>query len=656
MSTPTPSPGRGRRAGHNSRAPPPEPAVHTDLDLHLFNEGTHFRLYEKLGAHPAGPRASDGVRFAVWAPNAESVSVIGEWNDWTPGTDALRPRGASGIYEGVVRSARQGELYKYRIHSRLNDYAVDKADPFAFRSEMPPGTASYVWDPRHRWQDAEWMSSRGARSDRDAPVAIYELHLGSWRRVPEDENRSLSYREIARPLIDHVTGLGFTHVEFLPLAEHAFYGSWGYEPTGLFAPTARYGEPEGLMELIDALHRAGIGVILDWVPAHFPADGHSLSYFDGTHLYEHADPRRGWHPDWHTMLFNYGRHEVRAFLGSSAVHWLDRYHADGLRVDGVASMLYLDYSRPPGEWLPNEQGGRENLDAIRFLRWLNETVYARCPGVQTIAEESTAWPSVSRPTTMGGLGFGYKWDMGWMHDTLEYFRHDPIHRAYHQDELAFRMVYAFSENFVLPLSHDEVVYGKGSLLGRMPGDDWQRFANLRLLFGYQFAQPGKKLLFMGDEFATGREWNHDASLDWHLVREPRHAAMLEWVRALLRAYRQCPALYERDTEPSGFEWVDHSDHAQSVLSFLRFGRDRGRPALAVFNFTPVPRPAYRIGVPIAGRWTLLENSDRLEYGGSGAGTTEPTSTENVPWHGRPHSLCLNLPPLGVLLLQAPEDR
>ncbi|MGI0070668.1 MAG: 1,4-alpha-glucan branching protein GlgB [Thermoplasmata archaeon] len=626
----------------------------TDLDVYLFNEGTHFRLYDKLGAHPAGATSPDGTRFAVWAPNAEAVSVIGECNDWTAGVDGLESRGSSGVFEGVVPAARSGQKYKYRIRSRLGDYEVDKADPFAFRTEVPPATSSYIWEPSHPWQDAEWMAQRESRSDRAAPISIYEVHLGSWRRVPEEENRSLTYREIAGPLIDHVTDLGFTHVEFLPLAEHAFYGSWGYEPTAFFAPTARYGEPGGLMELIDALHRAGIGVILDWVPSHFPSDGHSLSYFDGTHLYEHDDPRKGWHPEWHTMLFNYGRNEVRAFLGSSAVFWLDRYHADGLRVDGVASMLYLDYSRRPGEWLPNEHGGRENLEALRFLRWLNEVVYGSTPGTQTFAEESTAWPNVSRPTSMQGLGFGYKWDMGWMHDTLEYFRRDPIHRPYHQDELTFRMVYAYTENFVLALSHDEVVYGKGSLLARMPGDPWQRLANLRLLYAYQAAQPGKKLVFMGGEFAQEREWNHDASLDWHLAHEPSHAGICAWVRALNRMYRATPALYEGDTEPFGFEWVDHADHQQSVLSFLRRPADGRRSVLAVFNFTPVPRDAYRLGVPVEGSWSLLENSDRLEYGGSGAGTITAVVTETTGAHGRPYSLSLSLPPLGALFLQAPR--
>ncbi len=632
-----------------AREAPPSPI--TDLDLHLFNEGTHYRLYEKLGSHPAGVRASEGTRFAVWAPNADAVSVIGEFNGWAPGADPLGPRGSSGIFEGVVSEALPGTLYKYHIRSRSHAYEVDKADPFAFRTEVPPATASIVWDPQYAWSDDTWLAGRGERLGRDAPVSIYEVHLGSWRRMPEEGNRHLTYAEIAGPLIDHVTDVGFTHVEFLPLAEHPFFGSWGYEPTGFFAPTARYGAPEGLMELVDRLHEAGVGVILDWVPSHFPSDGHSLSYFDGTHLYEHEDARRGWHPDWHTMLFNYARHEVRAFLGSSAAFWLDRYHADGLRVDGVASMLYLDYSRRPGEWLPNERGGRENLDAIRFLRWLNETVYASTPGVETFAEESTAWPNVSRPTTMDGLGFGYKWDMGWMHDTLEYFRRDPIHRRHHQSELTFRAVYAFEENFVLPLSHDEVVYGKGSLLDRMPGDLWQRFANLRLLLAYQTATPGKKLLFMGGEFGQWNEWNHDQSLDWHLLNEPSHVAFLGCVRSLQHLYRSTPSLFERDTDPRGFEWIDFGDAAQSVLSFVRWGKEGSRPVVAVFNFTPVPRESYRIGVPRSGTWVTRENTDDLEFGGSGAGTVGEVRTQEISMHGRPASVSLNLPPLGALFLE-----
>ena len=648
----SPSPGTRSRP-RNARRPAPSGTIPSDLDVYLFNEGRHLRLYEKLGAHLAGRRRSDGTSFAVWAPNADRVSVIGDFNDWAPGSSALEPLASSGIFVGTVPSAHTGDRYKYRVHSRVNGYEVDKADPFAFGTEVPPATASVVRDLDYRWGDDAWCAGRGERLDRSAPVSIYEVHLGSWRRVPEEGNRPLTYREIARPLADHANAMGFSHVEFLPLTEHAFYGSWGYEPTGYFAPSARFGEPQGLMELVDTLHRAGVGVILDWVPSHFPSDEHSLGYFDGTHLYEHADWRRGWHPDWHTLLFNYGRNEVRAFLASSAAFWLDRYHFDGLRIDGVASMLYLDYSRRPGEWLPNEQGGRENLEAIRFLQWLNESVYATFPGTQTIAEESTAWPSVSRPTSAGGLGFGYKWDMGWMHDTLEYLRRDPVHRRFHQDELTFRMIYAFHENFVLPLSHDEVVYGKGSLLSRMPGDPWQKFANLRFLLGYQFAQPGKKLLFMGSEFAQWREWNHDESLDWHLAQVPSHAGITAWVRELNRLYREVPALHERDCEADGFEWVDHSDHDQSVFSFLRRDADGRGCVLAVFNATPVPRAPYRIGVPVGGTWSLLANSDRTEYGGSGSGTSGPVEADEVPAHGRPFSLSLALPPLGALWLRAP---
>ncbi|MFZ1022934.1 MAG: 1,4-alpha-glucan branching protein GlgB [Thermoplasmata archaeon] len=623
----------------------------SDLDVYLFNEGTHLRLYERMGAHPAGDAPSDGTYFAVWAPNAERVSVIGEFNGWTPGADPLEVRGSSGIFEGTVPSARRGALYKYRIDSRYAGYRVDKADPFGFLHEQPPGTASRVWDLEYEWNDARWMAERGERFQLEAPVSIYEVHLGSWRRVPEEKDRSLTFREAAPLLAEYVPRMGFTHVEFLPLMEHPFYGSWGYEPIGLFAPTARYGTPQDLMELVNTLHRAGVGVIFDWVPSHFPRDEHGLAYFDGTHLFEHADPRRGYHPDWNTFLYNYGRHEIRSFLGSSASFWLDQYHGDGIRVDGVASMLYLDYSRAPGEWIANNEGGRENLDAIRFLRWLNESLYRQFPGTQTVAEESTAWPMVSRPTTMGGLGFGYKWDMGWMHDSLAYFGQDPIHRRWHHGELTFRMIYAYHENFILPLSHDEVVYGKGSLLQKMPGDLWQRLANLRLLYGYMYALPGKKLLFMGDEFGQEREWNHDQSLDWHLVGTPQHAGVQAWVRRLNEIYRSTPALYERDYDPNGFAWVEPNDANQSVLSLARRGADPQDPVLVVLNFTPVPRSAFRIGAPLPGSWEILANSDATEFGGSGAGTSGRVDSTQTPLHGWPQSVVLDLPPLGVLLLR-----
>ncbi|MCI0484848.1 MAG: 1,4-alpha-glucan branching protein GlgB, partial [candidate division NC10 bacterium] len=565
----------------------------SDDDLYLFNEGNHFRLYEKLGAHPMTVDGTGGTYFAVWAPDAERVCVAGSFNDWDKASHALRPRGTSGIWEGFVPGVGKGTLYKYHIGSRFNGYRVDKADPFALFNEIPPKTASIVWDTEYTWGDEEWMAVRRRRNALDAPISIYEVHVGSWRRVPEEGNRSLSYRELAPQLAEYVAQTGFTHVEFLPVMDHPFFGSWGYQTTGYFAPSGNYGTPQDLMYLIDCLHRHGIGVILDWVPSHFPADEHGLGYFDGTHLYEHADPRQGVHPDWNTLVFNYGRKEVQSFLLSSALFWLDRYHADGLRVDAVASMLYLDYSRREGEWIPNLYGGRENLEAISFLRRFNEEVYKSQPDVQTIAEESTAWPMVSRPTHVGGLGFGLKWDMGWMHDTLQYMALDPIFRKYHHNKLTFRMLYAFHENFVLPLSHDEVVYGKGSLLGKMSGDDWQKFANLRLLFGYMFAQAAKKLLFMGGEFGQWREWAHDDSLQWDVLPYPPHAGLRRWVADLNRFYRSEPALYELDCDPAGFEWIDCNDAESSVISLIRKGRSTDDIVLVTCNFTSVPRHAYR---------------------------------------------------------------
>ncbi len=620
-------------------------------DLHFFNEGTHDRLYEKLGAHLLDVGGVAGTYFAVWAPNARWVSVIGDFNRWDPAAHPLRPRDQSGIWEGFIPGVRAGTRYKYHIVSRHGDYRVDKADPLAFATEPPPRTASLVWDLRYAWGDAEWMTQRARRDSLSAPMAIYEVHLGSWMRAPEEGHRWLTYRELAPRLAEYVRRMGFTHVEFLPVMEHPFYGSWGYQITGYFAPTARYGTPQDLMFLIDFLHQEGVGVILDWVPSHFPTDEHGLGFFDGTHLYEHADPRRGVHPDWNSYIFNYGRHEVRSFLLSSARFWLERYHADGLRVDAVASMLYLDYSRKEGEWIPNIYGGRENLEAIAFLRRLNEMVYGQIPGVQTIAEESTAWPMVSRPTYLGGLGFGMKWDMGWMHDTLEYMCRDPIHRKYHHSQLTFRMLYAFSENFVLPLSHDEVVHGKGSLWGKMPGDAWQRAANLRLLLGYMYAQPGKKLLFMGGEFGQQREWTHQESLDWHLLADPRHAGLQRWVEDLNALYRRTPALHELDFDPSGFEWVDANDSEQSTLSFLRRGRSTEELILVVCNFTPVPRSGFLVGVPRAGRWEEVLNSDATAYGGSNLGNLGGVAAVPRPFHGRPYSLELTLPPLAVLFLR-----
>jgi 1,4-alpha-glucan branching enzyme len=619
-----------------------------DQDLFLFNEGSHYRIYDKLGAHCAQVNGEPGVYFAVWAPAGRDVFVIGDFNGWHR-THHLAPRGSSGIWEGFIPGLRKGDLYKFHIASHHHGYHIDKADPVGFYHEKPPRTASHVWDLAYEWGDHEWMRERHRRISLSAPQAIYEVHLGSWMRAPED-NRPLSYRELAPRLADYVARLNFTHVEFLPVMEHPFYGSWGYQTTGYFAPTARYGAPQDFMYLVDYLHQHGIGVILDWVPSHFPADGHGLAYFDGTHLFEHADSRQGFHPDWKTHIFNYGRNEVRSFLMSSAMFWLEKYHADGLRVDAVASMLYLDYSRSHGDWIPNRYGGRENLEAIDFLRRFNEEAYKEHPDIQTIAEESTAWPMVSRPTYLGGLGFGMKWDMGWMHDTLVYFSHDPIHRSYHHNLLTFRMLYGFMENFVLPLSHDEVVHGKGSLLAKMPGDDWQKFANLRLLFGYMYAQPGKKLLFMGGEIGQWREWAHDTGLDWGLLQWPMHRGLQFWVEMLNRLYRSEVALHELDCVPEGFEWVDCNDSAASTISLLR--KDKaGTTVLGVFNFTPVPRIGYQVGVPAGGYWRELLNSDGKEYGGSGMGNSGGVQAVENPVHGRPYSLVLTLPPLAALFLK-----
>jgi 1,4-alpha-glucan branching enzyme len=614
-------------------------------DVYLFAEGTHGRLAEKLGAHP-GP---DGASFAVWAPNAEYVSVAGDFNGWDPEAHALEPVWSSGIWAGHVDDARSGQVYKFHIRSRHAGYRVDKADPFAFHAETPPKTGSVVWDLAYEWGDGEWLHGRGDRNSLAAPTSIYEVHLGSWRRGPD--GGWLGYRDVAEPLATHALELGFTHVELLPVMEHPFYGSWGYQTTGYFAPTGRFGTPQDLMFLIDHLHQRGLGVILDWVPSHFPADEHGLAFFDGTHLYEHADPRRGYHPDWHTLIFNYGRNEVRSFLLSSADHWLRAYHADGLRVDAVASMLYLDYSREEGQWIPNEQGGRENLHAVSFLRRLNEDVYREHPGVQTMAEESTAWPMVSRPTDVGGLGFGLKWDMGWMHDTLKHFHREPIHRKYHHGELTFRQVYAYSENFVLPLSHDEVVHGKGSLLGKMPGDEWQRFANLRLLLGYMWAQAGKKLLFMGDELGQPGEWDHDASVEWDLRIEPRHEGVLRWVRDLNGLYRSEPALHAFDVDPRGFEWIDATDAQGGALTFLRRGPGADDTIAVALNLTPTPHERYRIGLPAGGVWHESLNSDAAVYGGSGLGNLGRVEAEAVPWHGRAHSARIVLPPLAAVFLR-----
>jgi 1,4-alpha-glucan branching enzyme len=623
----------------------------TAEDFYLFNEGSHYRIYEKLGAHAVESKGTKGTVFGVWAPNARQVSVIGDFNGWNPQSHRLQPRGSSGIWEGFIPGLGKGTLYKFYIDSTQHAYHIEKADPVGLLAEMPPKTASVVWDLDYTWNDAAFLEKRAAANSLHAPMSIYEVHLGSWMRIPEEGNRFLSYREIAPRLADHVNKLGFTHVELLPIMEHPFYGSWGYQTTGYFSPTARYGTPQDFMYFVDYLHQHGIAVILDWVPSHFPSDGHGLAFFDGTHLFEHSDVRQGFHPDWKTFIFNYGRTEVRSFLISSAMFWLDKYHADGLRVDAVASMLYLDYSRKEGQWIPNKFGGRENLEAIDFLRHFNLEAYKEHPDTQTYAEESTSYPMVSRPTYLGGLGFGMKWDMGWMHDTLEYFSQDPIHRKYYHNKLTFRMLYSFHENFVLPLSHDEVVYGKGSLIGKMPGDEWQKFANLRLLYAYMFAQPGKKLLFMGDEFGQVSEWSHDRSLDWDVLQYPVHRGLMSWVEQLNRVYRNEPALHWFDNDPNGFEWVDCNDALTSTVSLLRKGTDAENPILVVCNFTPIPRVGYMVGVPSGGYWKEILNSDALEYGGSGAGNMGGAEALAEKAHGRPYSLRLTLPPLGALFLK-----
>jgi 1,4-alpha-glucan branching enzyme len=625
----------------------------TDFDLHLWNEGTFFRAYEKLGAHPGDQDGTAGTHFAVWAPNAGRVSVIGEFNGWKEGASPLHPVGSSGIWAGFVPGVGTGTLYKYALTSRDSGYRVDKADPYGFAAEIRPHTASKVWDlAGYEWDDQEWRTHRGPRQGLNAPMSVYEVHLGSWRRDAQQGNRWLTYEELASQLADYAHEMGFTHVELLPVTEHPFDGSWGYQTVGYFAPTSRFGTPHDFMAFVDTLHRRGIGVLLDWVPAHFPRDEHGLAYFDGTHLYEHADPRQGEHPDWGTFVFNYGRREVVNFLISNALFWLDKYHIDGLRVDAVASMLYRDYSRKDGQWTPNQLGGRENLEAIEFLRRLNETVYREYPDVVTVAEESTAFPMVSRPTYLGGLGFGLKWDLGWMHDTLIYLGQDPSHRKAHPNKLTFRLFYAFNENFVLPLSHDEVVHGKGSLLGKMPGDEWQKMANLRLLFGSMFAQPGKKLLFMGGEFGQWREWSHDTGLDWHLLDYPPHAGLKRWVRDLNTFYRGEPAMHVFDCDPAGFEWVDANDAENSTISLLRKSRDPKDTLLVVCNFTPVPKHNYQVGVPWGGWWGEVLNSDAPMYGGSGQGNLGGMLAAPVGRHGRPYLLTVTVPPLGIVVFKS----
>ncbi len=624
------------------------PSLLGDMDVHLMREGTHLQLFERMGAHKAVVEGVEGTEFVVWAPNARRASVVGAFNFWDGRRHPMRRRGEAGVWELFIPGVGEGETYKFEFLGPEGGLLPQKADPFAFYAERSPATSSIVKAlPAPAWGDGAWMRGRAAAQAPDAPVSVYEVHLGSWKRG--EDNRYLSYEELAQELVAYVVDMGFTHIELLPINEYPFDGSWGYQPVGLFAPTSRFGPPEAFAAFVEACHEAKIGLILDWVPGHFPTDPHGLGRFDGTALYEHADPRQGFHQDWNTLIYNYGRAEVLNFLVANALFWMERYHIDGLRVDAVASMLYLDYSRAADQWVPNRYGGRENLEAVDFLKRMNEQVYGRHPGAMTVAEESTSWPSVSRPVYLGGLGFGYKWNMGWMHDTLQYMQKDPMFRRYHQNDLTFGLVYAFSENFILPLSHDEVVHGKGSLINKMPGDVWRKFANLRAYFGFMWTHPGKKLLFMGGEFGQWREWNHDRSLDWDLLEEgPFHKGLQSLVRDLNHAYRDTPALH-LDCDSSGFEWIDMSDAENSVLAWLRRGKD-GSIAVIVANFTPVPRYDYRIGVPFGGAWRELINTDAAAYGGSGQGNGGTAHAVDEPWHGRPASLKLTLPPIGTLVL------
>ena len=624
----------------------------SDFDIHLFREGKHYSLYKKLGSHQVEHQGEKGVYFAVWAPNASQVSVVGDFNGWNNDSNPMKPRwDGSGIWETFVPKIKLGTTYKYFIASSQDGYSVQKGDPFAIHWEVPPHTATKVWDGTYEWSDQDWLDSRKEKASETQPMSVYEMHLGSWKRKGKNGELFLTYRDLAEELPAYLSWMGYTHVEFLPVMEHPFYGSWGYQLVGFFAPSSRYGTPQDFKFLVDKLHHAGIGVILDWVPSHFPSDQHGLSYFDGTHLFEHEDPRQGYHPDWKSYIFNYGRNEVRAFLISSALYWLKEYHIDGLRVDAVASMLYLDYSRKEGEWIPNQYGGRENLEALQFLREFNDAVDAEFPEVQTIAEESTAWPMVSRPTSVGGLGFEMKWMMGWMHDTLEYFSQDPVYRSYHQGSLTFSLMYAFTENFMLPLSHDEVVHGKGPLIDKMPGDEWQKFANLRTLYSYMYAHPGTKLLFMGGEFGQTQEWRHDQSLDWHLNDFTPHNSLQRMFKELNELYKSEPALYEKSFDPSGFEWVDISDYQNCVISFIRKGHQSQNDIYVVMNLTPVVRESYGIGMPHKGQLKEVFNSDHQDYWGSGILNEGKLETKPVPMHGRSRSVNLRLPPLGTIMLK-----
>jgi 1,4-alpha-glucan branching enzyme len=628
--------------------------VLTDFDAHLIAEGTHLRLYERLGAHPGKFRGRDGTAFAVWAPNASSVCVVGDFNAWDAQSDHMQLRMDCGVWEAFVPQARAGQRYKFAIRGPGGEELPWKADPLAFSCELRPKTASIIVEPHaFPWSDDAWMRARPLRGEDDVPLAVYEVHLGSWKRAAP-EGRFLTYAELADELIPYAVEMGFTHLELMPISEHPFDGSWGYQPIGLFAPTSRFGSPDDFRTFVDRAHAAGLGVIIDWVPGHFPGDGHGLREFDGTALYEHADPRQGFHPDWNTYIYNFGRTEVKNFLIANALFWCEQYHVDGLRVDAVASMLYLDYSRPGDEWIPNPYGGRENIDAIGFLRWLNEVVASHAPGVMMIAEESTAWPRVSGRTIDGGLGFSHKWNMGWMHDTLEYFKEDPVHRRYHHDKVTFGLLYAWDERFVLPLSHDEVVHGKGSILARAPGDRWQKFANVRMLYAHMYAHPGKKLLFMGDEFAQEYQWRHDFSLDWHQLDDPLHAGVARLVRDCNHLYRQTRALGSRDFAREGFSWVDYFDHEQSIFAYLRFGDDGSR-VLTVVNARPVPRLGYRLGAPGGGYYRELLNSDAAVYGGSNMGNAGGLWAEPSPSHGFPWSLSLTLPPLATLVFDVPSE-
>ncbi len=624
----------------------------SDYDVHLFAEGNHYKIYEKMGAHPLEMNGKKGVHFAVWAPSAEAISVIGDFNNWNGEANPMKPIAGSGIWATFVPGINAGATYKFFVKGAAG-YRAEKSDPFGFASEERPKTASVVWEmDKYKWNDKKWMETRAGKNSLESPISIYEVHLGSWMRVPEENNRWLTYRELADKLSKYVKEMNFTHVELMPIAEHPLDLSWGYQVVGYFAPTSRFGSPDDFAYFVDVMHQNGIGVIVDWVPSHYPRDGHGLGNFDGTHLYEHQDERQGEHKEWGTYVFNYGRYEVSNFLISNALFWLEKYHIDGLRVDAVASMLYLDYARKDGEWLPNQYGGRENIEAINFMKRLNERVYLEHPDVLVVAEESTAWPQVSKPTYLGGLGFGLKWDMGWMHDTLEYMQHEPIHRKYHHNKLTFRGLYAYSENFVLALSHDEVVYGKKSLLSKMPGDDWQKFANLRLLYGYMYTITGKKLIFMGGEFGQFNEWYHEASLDWHLLNYPLNHGVHTWMKDLNKIYQEEPALYELENGGTSFEWIDCTDYEQSIFTYMRNAKDPKNNLVIACNFTPVPRHNYMIGVPHGGYWKEILNSDAFIYGGSGQGNYGGVEASPVSFHGRRNALVLTLPPLSIVMFKA----